>query len=234
MKAVILAAGRGSRLKNMTASLPKPLVEFRGRRLIDWQIDALNGAGLNEISIVRGYRGECFDLGVHYFENYRWSASNMVVSLTCAKEWLENNTVIVSYGDIVYDKKVIEQLINAPGDITISYDPFWLSQWQSRFEDPLDDAETFRLNHDGTLIEIGQKPESLKQIEGQYMGLLKFTPTGWKTIERYLNTLKAKVVDGLDMTSLLQRLIEKDTQINTVAINTSWYEIDQPSDLNIY
>ena len=82
---------------------------------------------------------------------------------------------ITSYSDIVYSVDTITKLINF-SDIVITYDPNWL--WQMRFNNPLSDAENFRLDGD-RLIEIGLKASSIEEIEGQYMGLLKFTPAGW-------------------------------------------------------
>ena len=69
------------------------------------------------------------------------------------------NDCIVSYADIYYTFEVIKDLVNCPDDIAISYDPNWLELWSKRFENPLDDAETFKINKGGYLIEIGQKPK---------------------------------------------------------------------------
>ena len=55
----------------------------------------------------------------------------------------------------------------------------WLALWERRFGDPLLDAETFRLSSDGSLLEIGNKPRNVEEVEGQYMGLLRFSPEGW-------------------------------------------------------
>ncbi len=58
MRGLILAAGRGSRMVAATADRPKGLVELGGTALLDWQLAALRGAGIQEIGLVRGYRGE--------------------------------------------------------------------------------------------------------------------------------------------------------------------------------
>src|SRR5690348_3567787 len=143
MKAIILAAGRGSRMNALTEDKPKCLVEFRGKPLIDWQIEALNKAGITEIGIVTGYRRELL-ISRQFVEFYndRWANTNMVSSLECARKWLETEPCIVSYSDIFYDFPAVLSLIQADADLAVTYDPNWLLLWKQRFEDPLSDAET--------------------------------------------------------------------------------------------
>lgn len=230
MKAIILAAGRGSRMGNMTDEQPKCFVKMQGKRLLDWQLDALRENHIDEIAIVRGYRAECFTEPIRYFNNLRWAQTNMVASLVCAAEWLANDDCIVSYADIFYPPSTLVPLIACDADIVITYDPAWLKLWAKRFEDPLSDAETFKLKADGTLAEIGKKPTSLDQIEGQYMGLLKFKPQGWQKVQALLAEPGIDA-DRLDMTSLLNHLIQRDVAIHAIPITERWGEIDSQSDL---
>ena len=89
-RAVILAAGRGSRLAPLTDHLPKPLVPVNGRRIISTILDALKAAGISTITIVRGYRGEQFDTllaehpGLAFVENPVWETSNNISSIAIA------------------------------------------------------------------------------------------------------------------------------------------------------
>lgn len=235
MKAIILAAGRGSRMGGLTDSQPKCLSVLAGKTLLGWQLDAIRGAGIEDIGIVRGYRSSQLNFsGLHYFENARWAESNMVVSLSCASQWLRTDVCIVSYSDIVFPSSTVRVLVQAEGDIVITYDINWRQLWQRRFSDPLVDAETFRIDSNGRLLEIGRKPTSFSEIEGQYMGLLRFTPGGWSAVERLLATLKSEDLDRLDVTSLLQRLIQRDIAIVTVPVSEPWYEVDSGSDLQLY
>jgi choline kinase len=233
MRGIILAAGRGSRMGDLTNNLPKCRTLLHGKELIQWQLDAMKRASIKEISIVRGYLPETFDFNVTYFENKRWSHSNMVTSLISASKWLEKSTCITSYSDIVYSVDTITKLINFSGDIVITYDPNWSELWQMRFDNPLSDAENFRLDGD-RLIEIGLKASSIEEIEGQYMGLLKFTPQGWLKVKEYLAGLSQKEIDNIDITNLLRRLIKVGIVINAVAITDKWFEVDSESDLKIY
>ena len=72
-------------------------------------------------------------------------------------------------------KSAIKLLDKSQSRLAITYDPNWRILWEKRFENPLTDAETFALDQDG-LIDIGRSPESYETVQGQYMGLLKFTP----------------------------------------------------------
>lgn len=235
MKAVILAAGRGSRLGALTDHQPKCFTLYKGKPLIEWQLDALRGAGIvdQDIALVTGYQSQCFDYDLKYFFNDQWFESNMVSSLDCASAWLERETCIVSYSDIVYSGNAVRALQASTADIAISYDPNWLELWQLRFEQPLDDAETFRVSN-GHLLEIGARPDSLEQVEGQYMGLLKFTTKGWRQISCYLESILPDEKKQLDMTCLLQRMLAQGAIIETVPVDDRWLEVDSASDLSVY
>ena len=70
----------------------------------------------------------------------------MFYSLLCAKEWIDNDDLIISYSDIFYSKIAVKKLSETNSDISIIYDPNWLKLWDMRFDNPLDDAETFKLD----------------------------------------------------------------------------------------
>jgi choline kinase len=234
MKAIILAAGRGSRIQGMTDDKPKCLTRLAGKTLLDWQLLALNAMGIDHIAVVRGYLAEQLQSKrFSSLDNPRWPETNMVVTLTCASALLLNDTCIVSYADIVYNASHIEKLILATGDIVLTYDRLWESLWQERFTDPLSDAETFKEKR-GQLLEIGDKAQSMTEIAGQYMGLLKFTPKGWKIVEKQLNKLSQNQLDRLDMTALLRLLLEQGVAINVVPVEGKWCEVDSEHDLRLY
>lgn len=235
MRAIILAAGRGSRLKALTEERPKCLVPLAGRPLLHWQLEALRAAGLRDIAVVRGYRAETLaGLGLTTFDNPRWAETNMVVSLTCARPWLEAETCVVAYADIVYRAATVNALAASQAPLAITYDRQWRALWTARSADPLADAETFVLNTDGTVRDIGRRAASLDEIQGQYMGLLKFTPAGWAAVSAYLDTLTAEQRDRLDMTSLLQRLLGAGVSLAAVPVEGGWCEVDNAADLQVY
>lgn len=235
MHAVILAAGRGSRLGTLTEDRPKCLVELARQPLVARQIAALRGGGVPTIGIVRGYRGNMLTVeDVTYFENPRWAETNMVMSLVAAATWLQSGPVIVSYADIFYGRQVVRELAASSGDLVVAYDRNWRSLWSRRFVDPLSDAETFRTDARGNLIDIGRRASHMDEIEGQYMGLLKFTPPAWRAVEAFLAGIDAKTRDSMDMTTLLRSLLASGFAIRTLAIEGQWGEIDSFDDLNLY
>lgn len=235
MRALILAAGRGSRMRRLTAHKPKCLVELAGQTLLSWQIAALRTAGIQEIAVVRGYHAEALaspDYTV--FDNPRWAQTNMVATLACADAWLQQGECVLSYADIVYHPDAVASLMRASGPIALTYDALWKHLWRERFEDPLRDAETFRCDDGGRLIEIGRRARTVDEIEGQYMGLLKINPEGWGTIQDYLSSLPANERDILDMTGLLGRLLSRGVPIQTVRVEGQWCEVDSEDDLETY
>ena len=233
MKALILAAGRGSRMDDQTANQPKCFSKVSGKSLLEWQIESLTAGGIQQITVVTGYLSEMFPKsGIDKVHNPRWSSTNMVRSLLCA-EALFSSGVIVSYSDIIYGKSIVEKLKDSVGDFVISYDPNWRDYWEKRFIDPLSDAESFRINRDNEIIEIGGKIMDIEEIQGQYMGLMKFSSNGISTIVEIVDSLDSKSVDMLDMTSLLQILISKGNKVVGVPISGNWCEIDSKKDLAI-
>ena len=236
MKAVILAAGRGSRMKDLTEERPKCLVELRGKALLNWQLEALRAAGITDIAIVTGYKRELLaNRGLVEFHNARWTETNMVSSLACAQEWLQTEPCIVSYSDIFYSPAAVQSLMACTASLAVTYDPNWLELWTQRFGDPLLDAETFRLTPEHTLAEIGNKPQSIDQVQGQYMGLLRFTPEGWSEVLRIRSSLSIAECDSMHMTGTLQRVIGAGKlKVAAVPYGGAWGEVDSASDLDAY
>lgn len=236
MKAILLAAGRGSRMKDLTDGRPKCLVELRGKALLNLQLEALYAAGINEIAIVTGYRRELLaGRGLVEFHNTRWAETDMVSSLACAEVWLQAEPCIVSYSDIFYTPAAVQSLMHCQAALAVTYDPNWLKLWTQRFGDPLLDAETFRLTAEHTLAEIGNKPRAVEEVQGQYMGLLRFTPEGWAEVLRIRSGLTSAQCDKMHMTGTLQKVIDAQrVAISAISYEGEWGEVDSPEDLNSY
>ena len=185
MNAVILAAGEGKRLRPLTNDKPKGLVEFLGKNILERQIDIFTECDITDISIVTGFKGEMIKFPqINYFQNLNYQITNMVETLFCAESRL-NESTIVSYGDIIFEKSVLEKLISSDNEISVVIDLAWKEYWQERFSNPLDDAESLMLK-DGYITDIGQKSHNLEQIQGQYIGLMKFQNQGIKKFKRIL------------------------------------------------
>lgn len=224
-------------MKDLTDERPKCLVELHGKALLDRQLTALHQAGISEIGIVTGYKRELLaNRGLVEFYNPRWAETNMVSSLAYAAEWLKAEPCIVSYSDIFYEPDAVTSLMNIQADLAVTYDDNWRSLWEKRFGDPLLDAETFRLKRDdGSLLEIGNKPESVEEVEGQYMGLLRFTPQGWEEVVRIRTSLSAEECDRMHMTGTLQKVIDEgQTPVLAIPFYGQWGEVDCEDDLVAY
>jgi choline kinase len=220
-------------MRNLTDERPKCLLELRGRPLLDWQLESLRAAGIDQIALVTGYRSAMLTgRGLTEFHNPRWAETNMVTSLACAREWLQSGPCVVSYADIVYEADAVRLLSESNALLAVTYDPNWLGLWRKRFEDPLEDAETFRLNADGSLAEIGAVPQSVDEVEGQYMGLLRFTPQAWEEVGQIRSSMPQSLQDKMHMTGTLQKVIEAG-RVPVVALPYRgwWGEVDTEGDL---
>ncbi len=125
MRAIILAAGRGSRLHPYTEDCPKCLTELAGMSLIGRQVATLRAAGIEDILIATGYKAEMLALpDTRQVINPDWATTNMVETLFCAEEYFSDE-LIVSYGDIVYEPKVLAALLACPHDISVTVDLNW-------------------------------------------------------------------------------------------------------------
>ena len=242
MRAVILAAGEGTRLRPHTLDKPKCLVPLAGRPLLAWQVDALSRAGIRDITVVTGYRADRIALpGIATVHNRRFHDTNMVASLMCARALFDgSDDIVIAYGDLVYESRVISALVASAAPIAVTVDRQWRRLWETRMADPLADAETLRLDAVGNIIELGRKPASIDQIEAQYMGLIG-VKAGFTSrfVDAYDSLDPAGPFDGRDrdhmfMTSFLQHLIDKVTPVAAVPCDGGWLEIDSCDDLDVF
>ena len=240
MKAIILAAGQGTRLRPMTDDRPKAMVEAHGRPLLAWQLDVLGRAGIHDVVVVTGYCEEAIGLpGIRKYHNTRFRDTNMVWSLFCAEEELKGEILIV-YGDIVFEAPVLDALLACQAPLATTIDTKWEELWRLRMEDPLLDAETLKLDDEGYILELGKKPESVAEIEGQYMGLIKLNDKGCDVLRRHYQSLdRTANYDGrsfqqMFMTSFLQSVIDSGQRLRAVEIAGGWLEFDAPPDLALF
>jgi choline kinase len=237
MKAIILAAGRGSRMGDGTADNPKCLMKLWGKTLLEMCVGTIEKAGIKkeDIGIVTGYKKEKIVVdGITLFHNLEWETTNMFISLVKAGEWLRNEASIVCYSDIVFHESAIKKLINCKKEIAITYYSDFKELWNKRFENPLCDLETFKINKNNIITEIGEKPQSVDEVQGQYMGLLRFEPSGWKKIECAVKLPMKKTVEKLDMTTLLNHLISLGIEVYGIKTDELWLECDNLNDIKLY
>ncbi|MFF2886908.1 NTP transferase domain-containing protein [Paenibacillus sp. NPDC057967] len=236
MRAIILAAGRGNRMNEGTAEIPKCMMQLFGITILEHCIRSLESAGFTraDIGIVTGYKKEKIRIeGVRYFHNPNWESTNMFVSLTMAEEWLRSEPIVVCYSDILFHPSAVKKLIETDGDVAITYYTGFWELWSKRFANPFDDLETFKMV-DGKLIEIGGRANSKEDIQGQYMGLLRFTPSGWENVENAIKNDMTIPLERLDMTMLLQHMLTLGYEVGTISTDELWLECDNQNDIRLY
>lgn len=237
MKTIILAAGEGTRLRPYTLDRPKCMVEVEGKSLIERQLEVLRAAHSEPIILIGGYRSEMLVRpGITLKLNPRYAETNMVWTLFCAEEDFEGG-FILAYGDIVYSPAVLKALMVSDADISTTIDLDWEEYWRARNEDPLEDAETLKLSSDGAILEIGQKPKSISEIEGQYMGLIKFSAKGVEILKKVFHnakiagSIRGKQPEKAYMTDLLQNIVDLGYRIQAIPVHGGWIEVDTVEDL---
>lgn len=241
MRAVILAAGEGTRLRPLTEDRPKCLVPFAGRPLLEWQLAALGRAGVDDVTIVTGYRADAITVGTRRVHNERYADTNMVASLMCARAQFDGtDDVLVAYGDIVYEPRLVTALAATRSGVGVVVDRRWQQLWDLRMEDPLADAETLRCDADGYLIELGRRPTDLADIEAQYVGLILVRAafaTEWCDRFDALDPhgrYEGRDRDHMFMTAYLQLLVDAGVAVDAVGVDGGWFEVDTVEDLTVY
>lgn len=239
MRAIVLAAGSGSRLRPLTDDRPKCMVSLGGWPLLHRQLAVLHQAGITDVVVVTGANAHALEApAATLVPNPAWQRSNMVTSLFCARETLEcGDDVIVSYGDIAYEPRVLEALVAADGPIAVVVDRGWRSLWERRFDDPLEDAETLRMRPNGTIGELGRRPHALAEIEGQYIGLIKVTAAAARGVVAHYDMLASadgEAVARMYMTDFIQSLIDGGWPVRAALVDHGWIEIDTGVDAALY
>lgn len=120
MRAIILAAGMGSRLRPITLDVPKCLVQVAGRPILDWQLSAFELAGVTDVTVVAGYRARQVEdfcnrrpnrAGVHVITNLEYEGTNNLYSLTQALR-RSHEPCFICNGDVVFDPRIVQQMIH--------------------------------------------------------------------------------------------------------------------------
>tara|TARA_A100001234_G_scaffold171426_1_gene152790 strand:+ start:29 stop:781 length:753 start_codon:yes stop_codon:yes gene_type:complete len=233
MNLVILAAGRGRRLRSKTSTLPKPLVKYLGKSILDYQISVIKKINLIKPILVLGYKHSLFKkYNFPKIINTKFKSTNMVYSLFRAKKFMNNNLVI-SYSDIIYSKSLLRKLINKRGDIVVAIDKNFKDYWIKRFKNPLNDVESCLIKNN-RILEIGGKVNSFKNIKGQYIGLIKLSKEGIKIFKKVYSSLHKsdqKKLEKMYMTDFLQVLINKGYKLTPLNFKSPWIEFDNQNDL---
>lgn len=229
-KLVLLAAGRGSRLGDLTDSKPKCLNEFRGVPLLQHILDTSKNFNFEEVVIVAGYKANLlqkYDRRV--LINIDWENSGPFASLMVADDLMMSSNVVVSYTDIYFGEEFFESCLSSDSDIYVPNNASFFNSWNDRNVDMLEDLETFKYTGN-RLVDIGRKPNNIGEIQGQYAGIVKLTPLGWSQLKKIGIALN---YPRLDITTLLREALNNNVQINTSEVKSFWKEFDLPSDFEL-
>jgi len=240
MKMIIVAAGQGTRLKPLTNQIPKCMVKYKQKPIIDYILEATQDCGINKIAIVSGYKNEILEnylkgKKINFFKNNNFEKTNMVYSLFCAKDFMDDD-LIISYSDIIYKRKILHKLIESKDNFTVVIDKDWQKLWNLRMQNPLDDAETLKIQNNN-IIEIGQIPNDYNDIDGQYIGLIKIKKNILDDVIKFYENLDKDIsydnknFENMYMTSFIQMLIDDFCEVKPVYISGGWIEIDSCEDL---
>jgi choline kinase len=250
-RAIVIAAGRGRRLGAHTEEVPKCMVEVGGRPILGWVWRALAAAGVDELVVIRGYRGDVLEPFVRglvprvsFVDNHEWQTNNVLLSLACARAYLDR-AVYLTYSDIIFTPAVAAAAAACPHDIGLVIDRRFRDSYGGRTEHPLDEAEVADLRPDGGVHRVGKRALPAADAVGEFIGLAALSARGARVAGAAIDGL-AQRYRGRDgepfqraasyrnayLTDLWQELIDGGTRIDPVWIEGQWREIDTGQDLD--
>lgn len=249
-RAILIAAGRGKRLGAHTDDVPKCMVQVGARPILGWVWQAFRAAGIEELIVIRGYRGDVLEAfarqlvpEVRFVDNAGWQANNVLLSLACARDYLDR-PCLISYSDILFTPAVAQAAAASDAEIALVIDREFRAIYQGRTEHPLDEGEVSDLMPDGSIARVGKRALPASEAVGEFIGLTKLGERGARAVARTLDVL-AHHYDGREhepfqraaayrsayLTDLWQELIDRGVRLDPVFIAGSWREIDTEQDL---
>ena len=239
-KALIIAAGLGSRLKKHTENLPKCMLDFGGKTLLERQLEAYRDAGIEDISLIRGYKKEKIKYkGIKYFENTDYQNNNILNSIFYAENFINGN-IIISYSDILFDTSVVQRTIESNHDISVVVDIDWRGYYVGREDHPTSEAENVIFNSNNEVEKIGKINTGKEEVHGEFIGMIKLSNRGTEIFKEHFHRLKkiywnkpfqrAKVFQKAYLTDFIQELVDIGVKVHCVIIESGWKEIDTVED----
>lgn len=240
MRAIIVAAGPGSRLAPFTNDRPKCLLDIGGKTILERAIEALRQNGVERIAVVRGYCKELVTYpGVTCYDNDDFARTNLLRSLFCAESEMDDD-FIVSYSDILYGGDTVAQLLENRADIALTVDVDWGERYAGRDQHPVAEAELVKVE-DGTVVAVGKGVVRPEEAHGEFIGLARFSRAAGEAMRSAYHEaaqLRPDVpfhrsvrLDVAYLTDMLQELVDIGHRVETVDIRGGWIEIDTPQDL---
>ena len=240
IKALIIAAGLGSRLKKHTENLPKCMLDFGGKTLLQRQLEAYNKNNITDISLIRGYKKEKINYkGLRYFENKDYKNNNILNSIFYAEKIINGN-IIISYSDILFDPTVVQRTIKSNHDISVVVDIDWRGYYVGRKDHPISEAENVIFNSNNEVEKIGKINTGNEEVHGEFIGMIKLSNRGAEIFKEHFHRLKktywnkpfqrAKIFQKAYLTDFIQELVDIGIKVHCVIIESGWKEIDTVED----
>ena len=240
IKALIIAAGLGSRLKKHTQYIPKCMLDFGGKTLLQRQLDSYKKCGIKDISLVKGYKKEKINYkGIKYYENTDYKNNNILNSIFYAEKAINGN-IIISYSDILFDSSVVQRTLNSDHDISVTVDIDWRGYYVGRKDHPISEAENVIFNSNNEVQRIGKINTGNKEVHGEFIGMIKLSNRGTEIFKEHFHRLKkiywnkpfqrAKTFQKAYLTDFIQELVDIGIKVHCVIIESGWKEIDTVED----
>ncbi len=240
MKAIIIAAGMGNRLKPLTENIPKCLLKFGKKSLLQRQLDSYKACKINDFVIIKGFQKDKINLpGIKYYVNDNYQNNNILSSLFYAEKEIEGE-VIISYSDILFEKQVVERLLESKKDISIVVDIDWRAYYEGRNDHPIEEAENVIFDANSNVVEIGKILTQKHDVHGEFIGMIKLTSRGSEIIKKHFNNAKklfwgkpfqrTSVFEKAYLTDMIQEMVDLGVPVHCVIIKRGWKEIDTIED----
>jgi choline kinase len=242
MRAIIIGAGRGSRLMPTTADAPKCFAEVNGKRLLDWTLEAFEQNGIDDIAFIGGYRIESVQAAYPHLtfrHNTDWKNNNILASLFYAED-LMSEPFLCCYSDILFSPQIVRDLINSAADIALGIDTKWLVRYKERTEHPSDDAEKVTVSK-GRVTRIHREIAE-GDAYGEYIGLAKFAASGASVLTAHYQQChrsfagqpyrEARVFEKAYLIHLLQDMVEAGHEMAHVDTPGGYIEVDTQQDFD--
>ncbi len=240
MRAIIIGAGRGRRLMPTTADAPKCFAEVQGKRLLDWSLQALSGAGVTSICFIGGYQIDKVRADYPAFtlrHNADWENNNILASLMYAED-LMTEPFICTYSDTLFTADVVQRVLANAADIVLSVDASWLERYAHRTDHPPNDAEKVTVaNGLVTRVHRGIEPSV---AHGEYTGIAKFSQAGAAMLREHYHRCRrlytgrpfreAAVFEKAYLIHLLQDMIEAGVPMAHADTPGNYIEVDTQQD----
>lgn len=234
-RAIILAASRGSEMGDVTEELPKAMVSVGGTPLLHKLVAQFRASGIRRVSVIRGYAADKVQApDVDFVDNEEFEGTGELLSLSKAADHLQGDAVI-SFGDILFRKYILDNLLAAAGDIVIAVDAAWERRHGAAgYVDYVTATRPHSLRYDeeeAFLVESGPHL-ARERIHGEWIGLIKTTAAGSTALKRALTEL-AKRADFRTrrFDDLLNHLVATGAPVQVLYITGHWLDVDDLEDL---